>query len=241
MVATADRPWLRRDDWAAGRVEYRHSSWPAVVQSWFMGLGWIAMVAMAGRIILREFDTLSRDGQIGMSIAGIVVFAVGIYLLREAIRETRRTGSGRSVFEMARVPGVLGGRLEGVIRAHSIPMSSDDVQVTLACGVRTFTTTRATANVRSRSAAPEDSYSISAVRWKETQCVDRGRLVESSTGIAIPVSFAIPADLPPTDLLEKKQPIVWRVEARIPSADYNACFYVPVFKTVGTETARAPD
>lgn len=126
--------------------------------------------------------------------------------------------SRQSVFEMAAVPGVVGGRLRGVIRTRRPLLPVRECTLSLLC-VRT---TRMT----SRS---------SSFLWVDELELAPLEVAADAEGAAIPVDFEIPYDVEQSRNREHGvvDGIAWHVHvlARGASGRYEADFVVPVFTT----------
>jgi uncharacterized membrane protein len=128
------KPWLARPDWAAGKIK---SS--AAVQTKIMA---IMALAFCGLGALFTFVVLPKELHHGNSAALIVLFfpAVGIGLLIAVIRGMlARRRFGPCYFEMAAIPGALGGTLEGLIQTGVRPSLTYSVSspggITLASSI----------------------------------------------------------------------------------------------------------
>jgi hypothetical protein len=73
----------------------------------------------------------------------------------------------------------------------------------------------------------------------ETVFWQEGR-TEAGGGAGVPVAFAIPADVAPTDPQTSGDRTLWRlrISADTPGVDYEATFEVPVFRTAASEQPR---
>ena len=128
---------------------------------------------------------------------------------------------GQSIFQMASVPGLIGGQLAGVIRTSAKVLPEDGFQITLNC-INRLTT----GGGKSRSTSEH-------ILWQDDQVVGRDLLQNDPDHTAIPVLFAIPYQCRPTDETVSDNQKIWRlnVKAKVPGVDYSTAFDVPVFKT----------
>jgi len=126
---------------------------------------------------------------------------------------------GESVFRMKSVPGVIGGKLEGVIEISSNISPEDGFDLTLSCIHRTVTS------------GSEHSSIDEKVVWREKKKILSADYESSS----IPVLFGIPyhgtAETRGNEC--SNDSVYWKLEvsASLPGLDFNQKFQVPVKKT----------
>ncbi|MEQ8836201.1 MAG: hypothetical protein RID07_05295, partial [Lacipirellulaceae bacterium] len=140
------------------------------------------------------------------------------FLLGWAIYVTwQRIRWGRSIFEMASVPGVVGGQLAGVIHVPGQLRPDDGILLSL---------TRYVQRTRQTSEG-EETYEDP--QWQRDKLITR-TMPGTQGGTAIPVAFHIPFEQHPTDEEEGQH---WKLEAEshTPGVNYKAEFEVPVFRT----------
>ena len=204
-------PWLYVEDWRDGKIHSSSKSdlrlhviwaivwnsitWPAIIG------GWDQIVFARTPLVLLVF----------------IFPIVGVALARRARNSRRRYQKyGESIFEMASVPGVIGGSLAGVVRMDAAVALPDEFEVKLS-SVHRYT-----------SGSGEDQSTRETVLRQESYQVafDRARA-------GIPVSFRIPSGCVPTDNDDSDNEYLWRLElsADAPDVDYHAQFEVPVFAT----------
>jgi len=204
-------PWLAREDWAKGEIVSGEKQ-QAVM--FFLSA---AVIVVFGAIYSGAF---SRGGISGDSIDPVMLVFFGVPALLAmtfGIRATLRNRKfGRSVFKMATVPGLIGGKLEGKIEVGTRLEPPEGFEVRLRC----LNITGSGKNARIHTL------------WEERQTVRSSAPVDDPTHSAIPVSFTIPADCPETDDTNPADQISWQLEARaeVPGVNYLARFEVPVFK-----------
>ena len=138
---------------------------------------------------------------------------------------------GQSVFQMASVPGVIGGQLAGVIRTSAKVRPEDGFHLMLRC-VRRITT----GSGKQRSTSE-------TVLWEDEQIVTHELLDDMAEQSAIPVVFRHPLRLPAHRRAEPDDQTVWRLKAaaEVPGIDYSATFEVPVFKTPESDPNFVPE
>jgi hypothetical protein len=219
----SDAPWLRRADWAAGRIEDGNRR--AMIAAWvFAGL-W-NLISLPSAFFAVQ-DALQR-GNRGALLA-LLFPLVGVGLLVWAVRATlryRRYGVSR--LDLATVPAPVGRDLRGSIVAPGTLETRDGLRLTLTCVRRV---TRGSGKNRSTS---------ERVLWQEEQRASPppSRTAEGMV-TSIPVAFRIPSDAEPTDNTDLRDQVIWRlsVSAEMPGVDYHATFEVPVFRTSVGESA----
>ncbi len=223
-----DQPWLRRKDWAAGRIL---SGEPDVLRQY--------VVAMALVILLVAVFLVVEDKPFtGPSLFFISFFlAGGVAILIAAARATLHWRKfGRSAFEMRSVPGVIGGELAGVIRVPTRLCPESGYDLSLVCLHR----------FRRRSPRAGDqshTTTVEVVLWQQNQPLVQALPAEDARCSLIPVEFKVPADQPSSgDENPNYSYIIWRLEARatLPGLDYQARFDVPVFALEDSPEESAP-
>lgn len=157
---------------------------------------------------------------IGLVLAGWAVFCV-----------LRWLKFGQSEFQMADVPGRIGGQLAGVVRTSAKVRPEDGFHLALRC-VRRITT-----------GSGKQRNTTERVLWEDQQTVMHELLEDEPDVSAIPVIFQVPADCQPSDDRDANDQTLWRLtaSAKVPGIDYSATFEVPVFATARSDAMIAPD
>lgn len=214
-------PWLWRDDWAAGRVKSRTK--PNMVMSWIFASFWNlvswTIAVFGGR------QAIQQKGPGGYFI--FLFPAAGIVLLIYAVRQTLAyVEFGKTCFEMASVPGVVGRELKGSIQARLPHSPEHGVHLRLSCVHRYVT------------GSGNNSTTNETILWREEADLNAGQLWEGPAGTTVPVSFHIPRDAQPTEKLTARDEFQWLLEATasVPGVDYHDVFEIPVFRTAQTPT-----
>ncbi|MGD1018365.1 MAG: DUF3592 domain-containing protein [Verrucomicrobiia bacterium] len=210
---SGDPPWMRREDWARGRIV--SSAKPAAIGAWIFAVCWNALSLPVLVVLLNEW---MRSGNQTLLI-GLLFPAIGVCLIVWAIRVTTRwLRFGESAFEMAAVPGVVGGALQGTIRLSQPARTADGFELTLTCVNRVTT------------GGGKNRSTTERVLWTEDQHV------EAALGDRVPVAFYIPPDCRETDSDDPNNVVIWRLKAtaKEPGVGYKARFEVPVFKIAQT-------
>lgn len=202
-------PWRVKPEWAEGKI--RSSNLAGMAFMGFFALFWNSIswpIVFFG--ILPEI----ADGSYFLAIfllfplIGLIVIGVFVYMLLRYLRY------GTSVFHMAKVPGVIGGPISGVVLSKVKVSPAEAFEVELV----------------NRRVTSHGENSTTVTLWETSRCI-RGELAEHDpTQSAVPVLFAIPFDAQPTD---PDSGVSWHliVQAKTPGIDYKAEFEVPVFRT----------
>ncbi len=224
-----DSPWMWKADWAAGRIV--SSTRKTMVASLVIALFWNVVTLPLWFVLPGEII----DRRNGWALLGLIFPAIGLLLIWWAIYCLLRWRKfGKSEFQMADVPGVIGGQLAGVIRTSAKIRPEDGFHLHLRC-VRRVTTGSGKQRTTSES-----------VRWEAGQTVMHELLEDQAELSAIPVVFPIPGDCWPSDSVNADDQTVWRLtaSARVPGIQYSATFEVPVFSiktaAAGDDFALAP-
>lgn len=218
-------PWLWRDDWAAGRVKSKTKG--NMVTAWVFAIFWNLISWTVTTFALP--NALKEKEKVASAYFLLIFPAAGIVLLIYAIRKTIAFAEfGKTCFEMASVPGVIGRDLKGSIQAR-FPHSPDHgVQLRLSCVHRYVSGSGNTATTNEQ------------ILWRDEADLNPGQLCAGPTGTMIPVCFRIPLDSQPTDNRTPRDQVVWQLEAiaKVPGVSYHDVFEVPVFRTAQTPTVE---
>lgn len=220
-----DQPWMWREDWAEGGV--RSSSKTIMLFAVFFAIMWNLISSPVFFLLPGE---IRKENY--LALIGLVFPVVGAGLAIWAFIAARRwVKYGESTFQMASVPGVVGGPLAGVIRTTVNLRPEHGFRQTLTC-LRQVTT----GSGKNRSTREH-------VLWQTTRVIQQELAATDSTQSAIPVQFHIPYQSEPTTPSGATSPVLWRleVEADAPGVDYHASFEVPVFRTADSSPDYQPD
>lgn len=211
-AAHPEAPWLWKREWQNGAI--RSSNRNKFITAVFITAVWNLLSWGA---VIGGWDKIQQEKGLALIVFAFPV--VGLLLLGWAIRAAVRwLKYGESTFELAEVPGVIGGQLGGVIHTQINIDPEDGFHLTLAC-LHLVTT----GSGKNRSTTEK-------TLWQDEKVMARELMDQDTTRSAIPVLFAIPFDCLPTNPKSRR---FWRltVEARVPGVDYKASFEVPVFRT----------
>jgi hypothetical protein len=213
MEQNPERPWLWREDWARGSV--RDSNRGTMILAWVFAGFWnivsIPAAFFAVRTALAEHNYVV--------LFALIFPVIGLGLLMWAIQAAARyLKFGMSLMELTTRPGVVNGKLAGVIRIPGDLLPPEGFHAVLSSVHR-----RTTGSGKNRSTSE-------TILWQEEGNFHPAR---QATGTTVPVGFAIPADARPTDDTDSDNAFVWRLtlSAQVPGVDYSAQFEVPVFRT----------
>jgi hypothetical protein len=213
-----DAPWLWRSDWAAGHILSEGSA--NALASWLFAIFWNAIAWPLFYFIYfnpgQPFRALA-----GFEIVSLIFPFSGIVLIGLALRATLRWLTARgSFFEMASIPGQIGGTLSGTIRLMPPSRANREFKLVLSCVNRKV-----------------DHSSSSASTQEQVLCRAE-QTVRGSTFGGIEVQFEIPPEAHQTDSADADNTYTWRLDATAPFSPRTseAQFEVPVFNV-----AQIPD
>lgn len=213
-----DAPWMKRKDWACGRI---HSGGVAELVLWWVVAGvWNGFML----ILIAAFWGDPEYDDVVKVVALFELIGVGILVL--AVKRTWLwIRFGRSVLELASVPGVIGGTLEGRIETGIRAFPTKPVQLILTC--------ERIRRVVRRVKGGQESDTTTAILWQTDRDVEAGRFTRGPRGLSIPVQIAIPYGLSGSDNSDPHNDIHWHlvVSCDLPGVDFQADFAVPVFVT----------
>ncbi|MGA8773116.1 MAG: hypothetical protein WB536_01925 [Terriglobales bacterium] len=214
-------PWLWRADWASGRVKSRTEG--NMIGTWIGTIFWnliswtVAISAVLG--------TVNQKGPV---VYVVLLFpAIGILLLIYAIRQTIAFFEfGKTYFEMASVPGVIGRELRGSIQAR-FPHSPDHGVTLRLSSVHRYVTGSGKTQTTNEN-----------ILWRDEAELNSNQLCPGPSGTTIPVSFHVPFNAQPTDKMSARDEFLWLLEAtaNLPGVNYHDVFEVPIFRTAQTPT-----
>ncbi len=220
--ANPDQPWLWREDWAQGRAKSQTKS--EMIRAGIFAVLWNMVSAPILFVVPKE--------QLEKQPASLIALAfplIGIALLVWAVRETLRWFEfGKTSFEMASVPCVIGRELRGVIQTHFARPPSHPVHLKLTCVNRIVT------------GSGKQQSTQEKIIWCEEKDVAPEELSPGPRGTSIPVQFHLPVDVQQTDTASPRNSIHWQLEAEVdvPGVDYEDIFELPVFRTKDTPSTE---
>ena len=222
--AREEKPWLKRADWAAGRIK---SS--ATAQTKIFVIFSLAFGGFGG---LMTFLVLPKELHNGNDKALFILLfpAIGLGFVIAIVRGIfARRRFGDCFFEMAAIPGALGGTLEGLIQTGARLRLEHGLHLKLSCVRRIVNNVGDNQNVQEN------------ILWQDEKVfAPNADLPEPEPGRSgIPVFFKLPADQPEC-FARGNESILWRLEAKakMSGPNFSARFDVPVFKVAGAAIAE---
>jgi hypothetical protein len=212
--AEDDRPWLKRKDWAAGRIT--SSSRKAAWLLWIITAFWCAASAA---ISLAVVPAQLQQGNRAALIA-LIFPVIGLAMIFFALTTTRAWRNfGRSIFEMAAVPAAAGGTLQGRIQVKTRLQPKHGLHLRVSCVRRTTT------------GASNNRQTSEKILWQDEKWLRPGLPQTGLNATSIPVFFKLPDQLPESTVATGDG-IHWKLEASatLRGPDFQAVFEVPVFK-----------
>ena len=225
-VAHPQSPWMWKADWAAGQIvsSTKTAMWTALAIAAFWNL-----ISAPLWVVLP--DEIVHKGN-RWALLGLLFPAIGFVLVGWAVFCILRwLKYGQSVFQMADVPGCIGGQLAGVVRTSAKVRPEDGFHLSLRC-VRRITT-----------GSGKQRHTSETVLWEDQQTVMHELLENEADVSAIPVVFQVPADCEPSAESDPNDQVVWRLTAaaKVPGIDYSATFEAPVFRMAQGDANGAND
>ena len=215
-------PWLWREDWAQGRIQSKTRN--DTIGAWIFAIFW--NLVSAPTLILVPKAAAAKPA---VYIA-LIFPVIGVFLLIRAIRQTIAYAEfGRTYFEMASVPGVIGGEISGTVQARFPHSPYHGILL------------RLTSVHRFRTGSGNSQSTTEQILWRDEHKLSSGQLCPGPIGTTFPVSFRIPWDAQATVKLNPRDEYVWLLEALadVPGVDYHDIFEVPVFRT--SKTPATPE
>ncbi len=208
-----EKPWLERPDWEAGRIT--SGARKSVILLWIFVIFWLVVSTVI--TVLAVPPELQRGNH--AALIALVFPLIGLAVLVFAANTTRAWRRfGKSYFEMAAMPGALGGTLEGMIQVNARLRPEHGLHLRLSCLRRSTT---GTGNSRSTS---------EKILWQDEKWLRPDLPQTDANATGIPVYFKLPADQPESTTAVGDG-IHWKLEAsaKVRGPNYHATFEVPVF------------
>ncbi|HEV2329936.1 MAG TPA: hypothetical protein VGY56_14235 [Verrucomicrobiae bacterium] len=218
------KPWMLRDDWAAGKVKSSTMGQPAlylIMAVAFCGVGGLSTFFALPEVWLKHnYPALLV---LLFPLAGIGFFVAFINAWRSKMR------FGDCYFEPAEIPVPLGGVLDGMIQTGHPLKLEHEFDLKFSCVRRVVT-----GSGKGRSV---NEY----VLWQNEKVYSQlTNLIELDPGhTGIPVHFNLP-DNQPECYSRGDESVFWRLEARskMRGPAFRAIFELPVFKVAGAAAAE---
>jgi hypothetical protein len=214
-AATNDDPWLARSDWASGQIGPSGGATIAGPILAVVALWWTTAILP----LVSVLPSLPRQADSSL-VWLTLLFPVAALALYAAfgVQFARARKFGVSIFEMASVPGVVGGQLGGIVHIPAVVDAADGYRVRLAC-------------LEWQRRGKDDSHEVAI--WQDEQLVTKTLAGGGPHETLLPVLFAIPYEAVESPRRNSKRDVRWLldVSAALTGADYQARFEVPVYKT----------
>jgi hypothetical protein len=223
VLETAEKTWLKRTDWAVGRIA--SGSRKGVLLLWIFTLFWNAASAP---VIFVGLPTELHKGNYAILIA-LLFPIIGIGMIFYALNATLAWRKfGQSIFEMAAIPGALGGTLEGEIQVKTKLQPQHGLHLRLSCVRRTT------------SGSGKNRSTTEIILWQDEKWLRPDLPQTDLNATGIPIYFKLPGDQPESTP-SNGDGIHWKLEAsaKLRGPNFQATFDVPVFKL--PETPEIPD
>ena len=214
-----EKPWLKRKDWAAGRMATTLKK--PVLLLWIFAIFWCGA---SGGIIL----SLPNGHRPPLVLVIFPVISLALILFVWRTSSTWRR-FGQSAFEIAAVPTPIGGTLTGQIVIPGNPCPEHGWHVALRCIKRS--TTGPTNTLRTNE----------KILWQDEKWLKADLPQKDPRATGIPVFFSnYPRDKPESTP-DTGDGTHWRLEAwaRLRGPDFSAAFEIPVFKVPESQTASS--
>ena len=209
-----DKPWLKRAEWAAGRIT--SGTRKSVIALWIFVIFWCGISGLISATIVPQELHRGNDG----ALIVLIFPVVGIAVLAYAVNTTRAWWKfGQSIFEMAAVPAAPGGTLEGEIQVKTKLQPQHGLHLRLSC-IRQTTT-----------GSGKNRHTTERILWQDEKWLRPDLPQTDLNATGIPVYFKLPDDTPESTIAPGDG-VHWRLEAaaKLRGPDFHAAFVVPVFK-----------
>jgi hypothetical protein len=209
-----EKPWNQRKDWAQGRIA--SVSRRAILLLWIFVVFWNVVSTVIAFAVMSQANRSGSHAAFITLIFPVVGVAVLIYAAKTTLAWRR---FGQSIFEMAAVPGALGGTLEGMIQVKTRLRAEHGLHLRLSCVRRTTT------------GASNNRSTTEKILWQDEKWLRADLPQTDLQATGIPVHFRLP-DNQPVSSANPGDGIHWKLDAsaRLRGPDFQATFEVPVFK-----------
>ncbi len=222
-----DAPWKWDKRWEKGRLVYSDKS--EMIFSWVVA-GVLNLGMLIAYFILRDWVSEELHEDIWGGLCIIYAFVMmGLFALRYAINCTIKWRAfGTATFEMKTVPGIIGGRLEGMLHTHCRKVPAGGFDLRLSC-VEMDVTFR-----------DSPSEILETVLWEAEKKIRIDSVQMGPHGICFPVLFVIPAVAKETDTTSRERRVHWILNVTGCDPDHllQALFRVPVFRLRESQPER---
>ncbi len=213
--SASDEPWQARSDWASGIIPASGGATFAAPILAVVALWW-TMAITPLLSVLPSLLRLADSHWVWLTLL-FPAICLALYAML-GIQFTRARKFGVSTFQMASVPGIVGGQLAGVVRIPATIEAPTGFLTRLTC---------LEFQKRGRNEAHEVAL------WQDEHIITKPLPNSEARETALPVLFAIPYDAIQSPRPNLKRDVRWvlDISASLPGVDYSAQFEVPVDKT----------
>lgn len=228
--AHLDKPWLWKQDWAAGRANGRNPK--TNIATWILTGIWDAISFTIAANILPDLVSHNDPRALIVAIFPLIGIILTVFAARGTLR-TMRFGSTALVFDSA--PFSPGLHIKGAIHLKLPTDVPHGFDLTLSCKRRTVTQTGKNQTVQE------------TVLWQAEQNVPAQSIFRDPVNAQVPVDFALPPDAYVTDEDNSRDKVYWQLHAKadVPGVDFDDNYELPVFRTQSSsssfETAQYAD
>ena len=222
QAANPDKPWVWREDWAAGRAN--GSDPRANITVWVFTAFWDFISIFISATVLPK---LLAQGDLRALLVLIFPLA-GVFITGFAVRGTLRTMRyGRTSFWFDTVPFSPGGRVKGVIHLKLPTTTPHGIDLHLTCKRRIVTGTGKSQSVNE------------LVLWQNETNVPAESVMHGLSDAEIPDYFALPADAFEANDDNPNDKVIWQLHAQadVPGVDFTDDYELPVFRTQAAAAA----
>ena len=212
-----DQPWLWQQKWADGKMTSDNKS-IIIIQLFVSG---VALLVGGGGLFLCLASIIEGEYlRLLTAVFPIAGLILGYFALCSLNRYLK---FGESTFQMACVPGIVGGELAGVIHTKAKEVPAGGFVLKLQ-------------SVKATSSGSGDTRTTRyEVLWEDTHKVSVDLGASGGDGkVVLPVSFAIPFECESCSETPTENPkLSWNlsVDAEFSGSNFHCEFDVPVFKT----------
>ena len=224
MARNPNAPWMLRADWAARTVVDR-SSLAVTIFLWIWTGGWWGISAFLWTVNNDKILAAVRESWGEAALLALIPLSglIGLVCAVNVTRTWWRYGS--TTLTIDSLPGFLGDRFRGRVKANFAGLPSLPLEAEIACERISWR------HVRDSKGRMTKEQRIATV-WSATHAIEPARLMRTKDGVVIPVDIPLPKDQPPCALDDEGAGIQWSLSvcATEPTSPrFSAHFLVPVY------------
>jgi hypothetical protein len=199
----AGQPWMLRPDWAARRVVTADTNIFGMIFMWLWSAVWWGGLVLLWSVN-RDQILAAVTAHWGAAVLALIFCLPAVLGLLLAVGMTYVWRQGRSVLRIDTLPGRLGDRFRGTLKARFRKRPAA-LEAEIACERMTWVTQHEDGETRDELE--------SEILWNETHALDMSRLMLSwgAAAAKVPIDLPLPADQPPCALDDNGEGIVWRL------------------------------